>query len=107
MSKRCITPSYDSLFAHKLEFHITDVFVHSLHKKFSFQSKGSYFANSASFDNGIYFNFLKIPTYRHFSLYYVYMHVVNGDGSFRQIHFKFTVPILASTPAGKTTSCYY
>ena len=53
MCKRCITPSYDSLFAQKLESHITHVFVYSLQlqeiafKKFSLQSRfielGSYF----------------------------------------------------------------
>ena len=43
MCKRCITPSYNSLFAKKLESHITHVFVNSLHEiaieEFSLQSK--------------------------------------------------------------------
>ena len=90
MCKRCITPSYDSLFAqkgtHLLAF-----------EKFSLQSKvyqiGVIFSNSASCENGTSFNFLKIPTHLHFSLNYVCMHVVNGDGSFRQIHSKLTVLI--------------
>ena len=40
------------------------------------------------------FNFLEIPTHLHFSLNYVCMHVVNGDGSFCQIHSKLTVAYL-------------
>ena len=70
MCKRCKTPSYDSLFAQKMESHITHVFVYSLQqqeiafKKFSLQSQclsdwGHIFANSASCENGASFNFFQ------------------------------------------------
>ena len=43
MRKRCITPSYDSLIAQKLESHVTHVFVYGLlekaFKKISLQSE--------------------------------------------------------------------
>ena len=115
MCRRGITPSSNSLFAQKFESHITHVFVYSLHEiafeKFSLQSKvyriGSYFANSASCENGISFNFLEIPTHLRFSLNYFWMHVVNNDGSFRQILAELTVLTPASYPTGKTPSYYY
>ena len=117
LCKRCITPSYDSLVAQKLESHITHVFFYSLQlqkialrnlaSNQSLSDWGHIFAHSASCENGTSFNVFKIPTHVHFSLNHICMHVVNGDGSFRQIHSKSTVLDPASTPAGTTPSCYY
>ena len=114
MCKRCITFSYDSLFAQKLESRITHVFHYSLQlqeiafRKFSLQLMFfTFLPTQHPVRMALLLTFLKIPTHLRFSLNYVCMHVVNGDGSFRQIHSNLTAVASASTPPGNPPSCYY